>query len=120
MMEGMFSPSSESNIQLMTIHESKGLEFDHVILPSIESASRVSEKKLILTKEFFSDSLIIAPVKKVSEPNSTGTRLFLEHLEKKQEYFELMRLFYVALTRAKTRLDIFGKFSSTLKANKNS
>jgi len=120
MMEGMFSPSSESNIQLMTIHESKGLEFDHVILPSIESASRVSEKKLILTKEFFSDSLIIAPVKKVSEPNPTGTRLFLEHLEKKQEYFELMRLFYVALTRAKTRLDIFGKFSSTLKANKNS
>ena len=31
-----------------------------------------------------------------------------------------MRLFYVALTRAKTQLDIFGKFSSTLKANKNS
>lgn len=39
------------NLQIMTIHKSKGLEFDHVIVPGLGRLSRNNEKKLFMWME---------------------------------------------------------------------
>lgn len=38
-------PSAEERIQFFTIHKAKGLEFDTVIIPSLNSTTRASDKR---------------------------------------------------------------------------
>ena len=42
------SPSADSRLQIMTIHKSKGLEFDAVFLPSLHKGKRPADKQLWL------------------------------------------------------------------------
>jgi ATP-dependent helicase/nuclease subunit A len=83
----------------MTIHKSKGLEFDWVILPDMGRASQNSSPLPIKWQhaELPEDWQIL--------PNFKHPSLaLLEGYEDKQEYYELQRLCYVAFTRAKKRL----------------
>src|SRR5262249_12284961 len=62
------SPSTDESIkvQIMTIHNAKGLEFDHVILPHLERKAPSDDKQLLLWMERpreKSDSIfMLAPV----------------------------------------------------------
>lgn len=104
------SPANvDQQIQVMTIHKSKGLEFDHVILPHVEAASNPQLSELLLWQEFAEadqdDNLIFAPMKSANEQHDQ-TYYFVQQLEKQKLSFEAERLLYVALTRAKQSIHL--------------
>lgn len=93
------SSAGGPKLQIMTIHKSKGLEFDWVILPDMGRMSQNSNPPALkwLRAEHPNDWQLL--------PNIKHPSLHLiEGYEDKQEYFELQRLCYVAFTRAKKRL----------------
>ncbi len=98
-------------VDLMTIHGSKGLEWDVVILPSIERRGRNSQARLLTWAELDSGDpdaahLMLAPV--VSKGEESGElNGWLRSIESAREAAERKRLFYVACTRAREELHIF-------------
>lgn len=102
--------SSATRVTLMTMHKSKGLEFDTVILPCLGQRSRNTESSLVMWHEFTAQDsqeaeLLVAPIKSVNEdPNYT----FLMEMESEKDTFERMRLLYVGTTRAKKKLYLVG------------
>ena len=107
-------PSAEERIQFFTIHKAKGLEFDVVIIPSLNSTTRASDKKMILSDSFIKNNNIYN-VTAFSEPDNKSPHLhdLIYGIEKNREENELKRLLYVAMTRAKAKLHLVG--SVTLK-----
>ena len=103
------SLSGESNLQLMTIHMAKGLEFDTVILPGLFKKPAIDEVKLLIWNQFSasdsSASLLVSPIK---VRNKDSRRYdFIRTLDKNIQSEESKRLFYVACTRAKSQLHLF-------------
>ena len=105
------SPESQS-IELMTMHKSKGLEFDTVILPGLGRKPRGDDAALVSWFQFLSDAgeeqLVIAPIDQKGTANS-GLRNLLKSFESEKQGYELGRLLYVAVTRAKQQLHLFGQ-----------
>jgi len=105
------SPQSQY-IELMTMHKSKGLEFDTVILPGLGRKPRSDDANLVSWFQFLSETgreqLVIAPLdQKGKEPSAL--RNLLKRIESEKQTFELGRLLYVAATRAKAKLHLFGQ-----------
>ena len=111
------NPDPQS-IQIMTIHKAKGLEFDHVIVPSLERTIKTNDDFLLQWLErplpTGSSDLILAPLKAAPE-KSDPLYTYLKKIEKKKSENEVVRLLYVAATRAKNGLH----FLFTLKKEKN-
>lgn len=103
------SIADKTAIQIMTIHKSKGLEFDHVFLPGLNKRDRNEDKKLLQWAQRVSmhdtHDLVMAPIKPNSE---AGDKIcdYLSQLEKSKLSFEQARLLYVAITRAKKTLHL--------------
>jgi len=102
-------------VQLMTVHQSKGLEFDWVYLPDLSYVSKndlplllVDEKKAIVGLKLFDNMRLIGEDDLYKE---------LKAAEKQKDLEERKRLFYVAATRAKDRLVLS---HSSKKPRKNS
>ena len=97
---------AHANLQLMTIHKSKGLEFDTVILPALNSGSRHDDHTLLRWMEVSMNNqthLLMAPIHAhKDEPDLAYD--YLSSIAKKQRNFESGRQLYVACTRAKRRL----------------
>lgn len=100
-----------SQIEAMTIHKAKGLEFDTVIVPGLERMLTTDDAKLLLyqekPRENGSIHLLLAPIK-ASEDDSDDIYSFLRTEEQKYLANENIRLLYVAATRAKTHLHLIG------------
>lgn len=94
-------------VQIMTIHKSKGLEFDTVIVAGISRTSRSDSEKLLLWESRASlmsePYLILAPIKS-STKEEAKIYSYLKNENKKRAHFEAQRLLYVAATRAKKQL----------------
>ena len=106
---GSSSSSSKKLIQLMTIHQSKGLEFDHLIIPQIEkSISLPDSSRFVINSETKKWSFPIYNEQKESFYPVDHSN-YKETLKQKQNK-EQDRLFYVAVTRAKKTLSFL--FSS--------
>lgn len=109
------------NLQIMTIHKAKGLEFDVVILPGLGRGSKAEDKRLLLwqeqQREDGSNDLLLAPIKKTGDKDDKLYR-YLEMLEKTKLTNEQVRLLYVAATRAKEQLHLFGAMKVSRKADK--
>ncbi|MEE2769900.1 MAG: UvrD-helicase domain-containing protein [Pseudomonadota bacterium] len=102
------SPSKNSNIHLMTIHQSKGLEFDHVIIPSIHSRSVYDSDKLIHWFQYDpNEPMMIGNFQDQSETIDVINQV-LRGLNHQSNIYEMQRLLYVAATRAKKRLIYVG------------
>lgn len=97
----------ECQLVVMTIHKAKGLEFDTVIVPHLQRKNRVEEMQLLLWLDRPSaqnvNDLILAPIKAKKE-ESDPIYNYLRHLEKQKARYEMTRLLYVAVTRAKHSL----------------
>lgn len=95
-------------VEVMTIHKSKGLEFDHVILPNINYGKPPQDSDLMLWSTMsFADGnsgllLGVLPSKK----KYCGIYQYLRYLHAQQLDQETSRVFYVAATRAKYSLQL--------------
>ncbi|MFT5063682.1 MAG: ATP-dependent helicase/nuclease subunit A [Gammaproteobacteria bacterium] len=112
----LYSPpdtSSENSVQLMTIHKSKGLQFDTVIVPGLGRKPANDDEPPLRWMEHQTSTgeshVVIAPLKRDGGETSKLNRLISKHHIAKQ-HNEVARLFYVAATRAETQLH----FTSTL------
>ncbi|MBT5550256.1 MAG: UvrD-helicase domain-containing protein [Nitrospina sp.] len=96
----------ENAVQIMTMHKAKGLEFDFVILPGLGKPTKADEKRLIYWMPH-GDDLLLAPIEEKGGETSPLYE-FLSDLNKEKEEYETLRLLYVAATRAKSQLHLFG------------
>ncbi len=98
-------------VQIMTIHKAKGLEFDIVILPGLGRGGKAEEKRLLLwqeqQREDGGNDLLLAPIKETGVEDDKLYR-YLEMHEKAKLKNEQGRLLYVAATRAREQLHLFG------------
>jgi len=124
--------SSDFGVQLMTIHKSKGLEFETVIVPDLEADGRKSERTMISWLErglaVPQSANEIAPLTEflIAPIQSKGTeaglaKKWVDSVKREREKQELRRLLYVAATRAREELHLFArprfKVSSTGEAS---
>ena len=102
---------AENALQIMTIHKSKGLEFDHVIVPGLGHGQRISQDDLLVwtlrPNQQQGNDLILAPIKETGVKGATVYQ-YLSHIEKEKRSYEEIRLLYVATTRAKKSLHLIG------------
>jgi ATP-dependent exoDNAse (exonuclease V) beta subunit len=103
---------ADGKLQFMTIHKSKGLEFDTVILPGLHRTPRKKDNPLLLWEEVTlqgQPQLIAAPyVPKHKRDELPNTYDYLLGLEQERDANEVARLLYVAATRSKRRLHLVG------------
>jgi ATP-dependent exoDNAse (exonuclease V) beta subunit len=104
-------------IELMTIHKAKGLEWDVVFVPSLERGGGRSSSVLLNWLEFdgeASASVVLAPIwQKGTDSDKLSS--WLSSIRAKREGAERKRLFYVATTRAREELHLFGAATLTAK-----
>ncbi len=101
-----FYQNSQQNLEgpqvqviIQTIHSSKGLEYDHVILGGMNTGGENNKEVLPFGKT--SESFIYI---QDSDESKTPTLILEEIQKKRDEELESLRLFYVACTRAKVSL----------------
>jgi len=97
----------DTNIELMTLHKAKGLEFDHVLMPGLGRPPRGDDKKLLIWMER-GDDILLAPVEKRRGGVPSPLYDYLTGVTKEKTRLEAVRLFYVGATRARRRLYLFG------------
>lgn len=90
-------------VQIMTIHKSKGLEFDHVFLPGLARTSRADDKSILLWHQRLNaqgeNKLFLATLSATgNEDNNLYNLLRFEKSEKSR--LESTRLLYIGVTRA--------------------
>lgn len=108
MSEGKVGTEKENKVRIMTIHQSKGLEFPIVILAFLNGQfNMVDERKnFIIHNEIGVASKNINLEYRVE--NSTLPRNIIKSAIKKERIEEEIRVLYVALTRAKEKLILTG------------
>ena len=111
----LFAPADPLGdaVQMMTIHKSKGLEFDTVILPGLHRATGGNDSSLLLWDEVAGADgqahLLVAPLKQKGADNGEPTLYdLLKRLENERGAHEDERLLYVAATRAIRQLHLVG------------
>jgi len=112
------APSSMNAVQIMTIHKSKGLEFEIVIYPYAHSRiynDRDAKLWLPVEAETFDgfDEVLINKKQEVANYNDIANHLF----EKENSKLELdaFNVLYVALTRAVKALYVVTKYNTSNK-----
>jgi ATP-dependent exoDNAse (exonuclease V) beta subunit len=115
------SPQVENpDLEIMTIHKSKGLEFDTVILPALAKGSRSNDKPLLMWGEHLSDDgqagLLLSPLGARGDEEDAIYQ-YLRYEKTQSEALENTRLLYVAATRAVKRLLL--SFSTDFDAKKD-
>ena len=104
-------PQASGQVQVMTIHKSKGLEFDTVILPGLHRKTSQPERPLLLWDEVIGpdgeEDLVVAawpaPARAGQGP---GKFRYLQAFEAERAAHEARRLLYVAVTRARRQLHL--------------
>ena len=110
--------SGECGVQLMTIHKSKGLEFEVVIVPELQARSNMGGAGNMLSwlerglAEANEDGeiteFLIAPLQPKGEERGTA-KAFVDRARRDRETQEMRRLLYVAATRAREELHFFAR-----------
>ena len=111
----LFAPPDPSGdaVQMMTIHKSKGLEFDTVILPGLHRKTGGNDSQLLLWDNVIGadgeEHLLVAPIKAKGAAGQAPTNYdYLKKLEAERSAHEVERLLYVAATRAIRALHLVG------------
>lgn len=94
-------------VEIMTVHKAKGLEFDTVIMPGLDRTQRHGDPPLIIWKALADDLLLLAPIREAGTAKDNAYE-YVRNLEREAEDIEAGRLFYVAATRAASRLHLLG------------
>jgi ATP-dependent helicase/nuclease subunit A len=112
-------PASDWAVDLMTIHKSKGLEWDVVMVPGMHKKDPTKREKLLNWSEIESGDanvarIMLAPIVGRGE-SSRELNDWLKSMDKAKETAERKRLFYVACTRAREELHLFASPKTTAK-----
>ena len=104
---------ADGRLQLMTIHKSKGLEFDTVILPGLHREPAGRDTPLLAWDSFplaDGERLVAAPVnrRRARQGGAPTVYDFLQRMEAERSRNEEARVLYVAATRAVRRLHLVG------------
>jgi ATP-dependent exoDNAse (exonuclease V) beta subunit len=99
-------------VQVLTIHGAKGLEFDHVLVPSLDRDRNRGREPLLRwldlpRAEDERSDLIMAPVPVIGDEEPGEVNAFLKRLMAVRAGNEQVRLLYVAATRAKRTLHLY-------------
>ncbi len=100
-------PENYSSLKLLTIHRSKGLEFDYVIMPFLNDRLKTSMETWLPINTIFYTNLEYARIS-ISEKNSQNGEIQdkIYHKELAKINIENINLLYVAFTRAKKGLHL--------------
>ena len=103
---------NEDLVRIMSIHKSKGLEFPVVILAGTgKMFNRMDSRgKMLIHQELGLGPDFVDPVKRITYP--TVAKQALKYKINIENLSEEMRILYVAMTRAKEKLIIFGTVKS--------
>ena len=107
-------PEADESLQLMTIHKAKGLEFEVVILPGLDAATRGDDQDLLVWLERPRPSgqaeadILLAPLDAPGQDHRDPLYAWVRSLRREQARLETTRLLYVAVTRARERLHLLG------------
>lgn len=111
--------AQNANVHIMTIHKAKGLEFDTVIIPSMQSYTASDKAKLLLWQQRPAGQdqidLLLAPIKARKEATD-AIYDYVKHFEQRKNLYENTRLFYVAATRAKREIHLIAHYADDEKA----
>jgi len=97
-------------VEIMPIHQAKGLEWDVVFLPALERRSRQDDKTLLywrLRHRGPEELLLLGPMEPRgmrADHKTASIESYMRDLASGCAHEELKRLFYVAATRARQRL----------------
>ncbi len=114
----------EAKVHIMTMHKSKGLEFDTVILPGLSRQPRSSDQRLldweVVSVEGKADSVfVLAPVsERMASDEDKALGRLVSNLKSSSEDQESRRLLYVACTRAVRQLHLIAPVRVTEKGIK--
>ena len=107
------SPNSRdpATVQLMTMHKSKGLEFDSVILPYLHKKPKSDNSPLLFWDRYYpadehdhSQQSLLLAVNSARGARADAIYDYLKYKRQKRNELEQVRLLYVAATRARFRL----------------
>lgn len=122
-------PDVGINLHIMTIHKSKGLEFDYVILPQLNRGKRSNSIPLLQWQEYIDQHghgrlLLSAPERRGRDKDALHN--FLREEDKERTRLEDTRLLYIGVTRAIRKTWLFASVvrsnskKGELNVNKNS
>ena len=118
----LFAPADQRSgirVEIMPIHQAKGLEWDVVFLPALERRPRQDDKRLLywrLRRRRGQELLLLGPMDAAGKApaenaaagqpdrNAPSIEAYLRDIAGDCSREELKRLFYVAATRARQRL----------------
>ena len=108
---------SDCGVQLMSIHKSKGLEFEVVIVPDLQAGCGRNRYQLLSWLErgleFADDSgditeFLVAPLPSKGAESGTSKK-WVDRVYRERESQETRRILYVAATRAREELHLFAR-----------
>ncbi len=104
-------PDAGDHVEILTMHKSKGLEYDCVIIPGLGRGQRNASKELLqylLTRDQHGhESLLMTSIEATGDAtNPTST--YIRSMNAQRDAYEQQRLLYVATTRAKRHLHLLG------------
>ncbi|MFI4918511.1 MAG: UvrD-helicase domain-containing protein [Legionellales bacterium] len=112
--------ATPSRLQVMTIHKSKGLEFDTVFLPSLGAQPNRGDNPMLrwlkLPTQNHGNILLVSPIQ-AAHQERCDLYDYLGRLDDAKSSYESQRVLYVAVTRAKSRLYLLNNSSKLAKGS---
>jgi ATP-dependent helicase/nuclease subunit A len=106
------SATTPARVQIMTMHKSKGLQFDHVVLYGLGRYSGSSAPSVMswidVPTEGGGEEPLMSPVRPREWVDPEPLHRFIEATDKEKSRYEDGRLLYVACTRARRSLHLVG------------
>ncbi len=119
--------SGECGVQLMTIHKSKGLEFEIVIVPDLHARNGSSKSDLlswlergIVEPDESGDltEFLVAPLQ-FKGADRGQSKQWVDNIRRERELQETRRILYVAATRAREELHFFAQPTYRIEEDKS-
>lgn len=105
--QSLYAQSSTTGpaVEIMTIHKSKGLEFESVIIMGLNRMA-MADRSTLIDYEQTEGEFLLGPIKRVDEDESEPISKLINSRHKIRAKNELDRVLYVALTRARSELHL--------------
>ncbi len=101
-------------VNILTMHKSKGLEFDHIILPGLNRSPASDDKQLLQWYERLNasgDNRLFLTTQTAVGNEENKLYDLMRYEQQQKNLLEDTRLLYIAVTRARTSAMLLGTIS---------